>query len=69
VDIPVYLVEGNNELMLRVYANEDVNKLPKTVNVYWDDVAIKSLSQLVETGDTVRMKWYSGSADYYGEDE
>ena len=69
VDIPVYLVEGNNELKLRVYANEDVNKLPKTVNVYWDDVAIKSLSQLVETGDTVRMKWYSGSADYYGEDE
>ncbi len=69
VDIPVYLAEGNNELKLRVYANEDVKKLPKTVTVYLDDVAIKSLSQLVETGDTVRMKWYSGSADYYGEDE
>ena len=69
VDIPVYLEEGNNELKLRVYANEDVKKLPKTVTVYWDNVAIKSLSQLVETGDTVRMKWYSGSADYYGEDK
>ncbi len=65
-DIPVYLKEGNNKLKLRVYAKGDVKTLPKTVDVYWDDVEIRSLFELVKaTGDTERMKRYSGSARYY----
>ncbi len=58
VDIPVYLAEGTNDLKLRVYAKEGMKKLPETLNVYWDDVQIKPLYELVKTGDTVRMKRY-----------
>ena len=54
VDIPVYLHRGNNKLRLRVYAKEEVENL--YVNVYWDDVEIKRIKDLVKVGREVRMK-------------
>ena len=56
VDVPVYLYEGDNTLILGVYAEEDTEELP--VNVYWDDVEIKAIERLVNTGDDVRMRRY-----------
>ncbi|MFZ2070827.1 MAG: VanZ family protein [Halobacteriota archaeon] len=56
VDIPVYLKEGNSELTLRVCANGAAKELP--VKVYWDDVKIKPLHELVKAGENVRMKRY-----------
>jgi hypothetical protein len=54
VDIPVYLREGNNELRLQVDAKEFVKNLD--VNVYWDDVEIRPINELVKVGERVRMK-------------
>jgi uncharacterized membrane protein len=56
VDIPVYLFKGDNKLRLRVYAEEATEKLP--VEVYWDDVEIKRINELVKVGDGVRMRRY-----------
>jgi len=47
VDIPVYMNKGNNRLRLRVYARGDAKELP--VKVYWDDVKLKALSELVKS--------------------
>ena len=56
VDIPVYLWEGNNELKLQVYAKESAEDL--NVKVYWDDVEIKRINELVKVDERVRMKRY-----------
>ncbi len=53
VDIPVYMNEGNTRLGLRVYARGDAKELP--VKVYWDDVKIRALSEMVKTGEGIRM--------------
>ena len=53
VDIPVYMNKGNNRLRLRVYARGDAKELP--VKVYWDDVKLKALSELVKRGEDMRM--------------
>ena len=54
VDIPVYLKEGNNELRVQVYAKESAKNLD--VNVYWDDVEIRPITELVKVDERVRMK-------------
>jgi len=56
IDVPVYLVKGNNKLSLRVIAEEPTEALP--VNVYWDDVELKRINELVKVEDGVRMKRY-----------
>ncbi len=56
VDIPVYLHRGSNKLRLRVYTKEAVENL--YVKVYWDDVAIKRINELVKADEKVRMRRY-----------
>jgi len=50
------LCEGDNKLRLKVYAKEAVENL--YVNVYWDDVEIRPINELVKVGDGVRMRRY-----------
>jgi len=52
----VYLKEGNNELRLQVYAKESAKNLD--LRVYWDDVEIKPINELVKVEERVRMKRY-----------
>ena len=54
VDIPVYLWEGNNKLRLQVYAKESVENL--NLRVYWDNVEIRPINELVKVDERVRMK-------------
>jgi uncharacterized membrane protein len=56
VDIPVYLCEGNNELKLQVYAKDSAEYLD--VEVYWDDVEIRPITELVKVDERVRMRRY-----------
>jgi hypothetical protein len=56
VDVPVYLFKGNTKLRLRVYAEEAAEDF--RVMVYWDDVKIKGIHELVKTDERVRMKRY-----------
>jgi uncharacterized membrane protein len=56
VDVPVYLSAGNNELRLRVYAKEAAENL--NVKIYWDDVEIRPINELVKVDERVRMKRY-----------
>ena len=56
VEIPVYLHEGENDLILRVIAEEDVPSI--NAKVYWDDVCIKSINELVKKGENMRMRKY-----------
>lgn len=56
VDVPVYLNHGENNLRLGVYARDPADGL--AVRTYWDDVEIKQISDLVKTGDNIRMKRY-----------
>ena len=56
VDIPVYLCAGDNKLRLQVYAEEAVENL--YVNVYWDDVEIKRITELVKVDERVRVRRY-----------
>ena len=56
VDIPVYLWEGNNKLRLQVYAKEPAENL--NLRVYWDDVEIRPINELVKVDERVRMKRY-----------
>jgi hypothetical protein len=56
VDLPVYLKEGNNELRLQVYAKESAKN--RDVNVYWDNVEIRPINELVKVEERVRMKRY-----------
>jgi uncharacterized membrane protein len=58
IEIPVYLSKGNNKLSLIVNAKEATDELP--VEVYWDDVELRYISDLVKIGDGVRMKRYYG---------
>jgi len=44
VKIPITLESGKNRIILRVYEKRDVGNFP--VNVWWDDVEIKSISTL-----------------------
>ena len=50
------MYEGNNELKLQVYAKEAVENL--NVQVYWDDIEIRDINELVKVGERVRMKRY-----------
>ena len=56
VDIPVYLRKGDKKLRLRVYAKEAVEELH--VRVYWDDVEIKRINELVKVDERVRVRRY-----------
>ena len=56
VDVPISLVSGNNKLRLQVYAEEATENLH--VKVYWDDVELNAINELVKTGERVRMKRY-----------
>jgi len=56
VDIPVYLWERNNKLRLKVYAKEAAEDL--NVKVYWDDVEIRPINELVRVDRDVRMRRY-----------
>ena len=54
VDIPVYLYAGDNKLRLQVYAKEAAKNID--VKVYWDDVEIEPINELVKIDERVRMK-------------
>jgi len=56
VDIPVYLRKGDNKLRLRVYAKEAVKEL--SVRVYFDDVEIRPIYDLVKVDERVRVRRY-----------
>ena len=56
VEVPVYLGEGNNKLRLQVYAKEAAENL--YVKVYWDDVEIKRINELVKVDERVRVRRY-----------
>ncbi|RZN43516.1 MAG: DUF1616 domain-containing protein [Methanophagales archaeon ANME-1-THS] len=56
VDVPIYLHEGNTKLSFRVSADGAADVLP--VTVYWDDVELKKIHELVKTDERVRMKRY-----------
>jgi len=55
VDVPVYLFKGDNKLRLRVYAEEDIEYL--NVDVYWDDVELKRINELVKGERMRRYGW------------
>ncbi len=52
----MYLWERNNKLRLKVYAKEAAEDL--NVKVYWDDVEIRPINELVKVGRDVRMRRY-----------
>jgi uncharacterized membrane protein len=56
VDVPLYLYGGNNKLRLQVSAEEATENL--RVKVYWDDVELKAINELVKADERVRMKRY-----------
>jgi uncharacterized membrane protein/VanZ family protein len=56
VDVPVYLYQGTNTLSLQVTATERVGDL--TVMVYWDDVKLKPINELVKIDERSRMRRY-----------
>jgi len=56
VDSPVYLREGTNELKLQVYAKDSAKYLD--VEVYWDDIEIRPITELVKIDERVRMRQY-----------
>ena len=56
IDVPVYLFKGNNKLSLDVYAEEATENLP--VKVYWDDIEIRRINELVKVDEGLRMKRY-----------
>jgi uncharacterized membrane protein len=56
VDRPVYLSEGTNELKLQVYAKEAAKNID--VEVYWDDIVIRAITELVKVDERVRMRRY-----------
>lgn len=56
VDIPVYLCAGDNKLRLRVYAKEAVKEF--SVRVYFDDVEIRHIYELVKADESVRVRRY-----------
>ena len=55
-DVPVYLHRGTNTLRLQVTATERVEDL--TAMVYWDDVELKPIHELVKVDEYVRMRRY-----------
>jgi hypothetical protein len=56
VDVPVYLHAGNNKLGLRVFAEDAAED--HHAKVYWDDVELKGIHELVKVDERVRMKRY-----------
>ncbi|MBK5191239.1 MAG: DUF1616 domain-containing protein, partial [Methanosarcinales archaeon] len=57
IDVPVYLFKGaENTLRLKVVADEATEDI--NVKVYWDDVELKRINELVKVEDGVRMKRY-----------
>lgn len=56
VDVPVYLHRGDTTVTLRVLAADPVKDLG--VTVYWDDVELKPISELVKTDERTRMRRY-----------
>jgi hypothetical protein len=52
----VYLRKGDNKLRLRVYAKEAVKEL--FVRVYFDDVEIRPIYDLVKVDERVRVRRY-----------
>ena len=52
----MYLGEGNNKLRLQVYAKEAVKEL--SVRVYFDDVEIRPIYDLVKVDERVRVRRY-----------
>ena len=55
VDIPVYLREGDNELVLRV---RTVGRFEGEVNVFWDDLSMKPVDDIIMEHENMRSRRY-----------
>ncbi|RLG38745.1 hypothetical protein DRN79_01095, partial [Methanosarcinales archaeon] len=55
VDIPVYLREGDNELVLRV---RTVGRFEGEVNVFWDDLSMKPVDDIIMKHENMRSRRY-----------